>query len=170
MRLGLLSTANINKAILEGAKGAEAVDVVAVGSRDGAKAQAYASEHGLERGHGSYEALLEADDVDAVYISLPNGMHHEWTMRAVAAGKHVLGEKPYSRRPEEAEEAWDAAAQAGLVVMEAFMYRHHPQVAARGSSWSRGRSVDCGNPDDVQLPARSTGRTSAWRPDSTAAP
>ena len=59
MRLGLLSTANINKAILEGAKDVEAVDVVAVGSRDGAKAQAYASEHGLERGHGSYESLLE---------------------------------------------------------------------------------------------------------------
>ena len=72
---------------------------MAVASRDGAKAQAYASEHGLERAHGSYEALLEDDEVDAVYISLPNGMHHEWTLRALAAGKHVLCEKPYSRRP-----------------------------------------------------------------------
>jgi predicted dehydrogenase len=128
MRLGLLSTANINKAILEGAKETDAVDVVAVGSRDGAKAQAYASEHGLERGHGSYESLLEDPELDAVYISLPNGMHHEWTMRAIAAGKHVLVEKPYSRRPADVEEAWAAAEDAGLVVAEAFMWRHHPQV------------------------------------------
>ena len=139
MRLGLLSTANINKAILGGAKEADAVEVVAVASRDGAKAQAYASEHGLERGHGSYEALLEDPDVDAVYISLPNGMHHEWTLRAVGAGKHVLVEKPYSRRAEEVEEAWDAAERAGLVVMEAFMYRHHPQAALARSLVEQGR-------------------------------
>ncbi len=112
--------------------------MVAVGSRDAAKAQAYAAEHGLERGHGSYESLLEDPDLDAVYISLPNGMHHEWTMRAIAAGKHVLVEKPYSRRPEEAEEAWDAAGDAGVVVMEAFMYRHHPQAALARSLVERG--------------------------------
>jgi predicted dehydrogenase len=128
MRLGLLSTANINKAILGGAEHADAVEIVAVASRDGAKAQAYASERGIERPHGSYEALLEDPGIDAVYVSLPNKLHHEWTMRALAAGKHVLVEKPYSRRPEEVEQAWDAAADAGLVVMEAFMYRHHPQT------------------------------------------
>jgi xylose dehydrogenase (NAD/NADP) len=139
MRLGLLSTARINDAILRGAKTAEAVEIVAVGSRDGAKAQAYASEHGLERGHGSYEELLEDRDVDAVYISLPNGMHHEWTLKALEAGKHVLVEKPYSRRPEEVEEAWAAAAGAGLVVMEAFMYRHHPQAALAQSLVAQGR-------------------------------
>jgi predicted dehydrogenase len=138
MKLGLLSTANINKAILEGAKGVGEVDVVAVGSRDGAKAQAYASEHGLERGHGSYEELLEDADVDAVYISLPNGMHHDWTMSAIAAGKHVLVEKPYSRHPGEAEDAWGAAADAGLVLMEAFMYRHHPQMARARSLVEQG--------------------------------
>jgi predicted dehydrogenase len=138
VRLGLLSTARINGAILGGAEGADGVDVVAVASRDGAKAQAYASEHGLERSHGSYEALLEDPEVDAVYISLPNGMHHEWTMHAVAAGKHVLIEKPYSRRPAEAEEAWDAAADAGLVLMEAFMYRHHPQIALARSLVDQG--------------------------------
>ncbi len=139
MRLGLLSTANINKAILGGAKHADAVEIVAVASRDGAKAQAYASEHGIGRSHGSYEALLDDDGVDAVYISLPNGMHHEWTLKAVEAGKHVLVEKPYSRRPEEAEQAWDAAADAGLVVMEAFMYRHHPQAALAQSLVEQGR-------------------------------
>jgi predicted dehydrogenase len=128
MRLGLLSTANINRQILGGAAETDRVDVVAVGSRDGAKAQAYAAEHGIPRAHGSYEALLEDPKVDAVYISLPNGMHHDWTMHAFAAGKHVLCEKPYSRRPAEAEAAFDAADAAGLVLMEAFMYRHHPQT------------------------------------------
>ena len=128
VRLGLVSTARINEAILKGAEGTD-VEVVAVGSRDGAVAQAYAAEHGLARSHGSYETLLEDPDVDAVYISLPNGMHHDWTMRALAAGKHVLCEKPYSRHPAEVEEAFDAAAAAGLVVTEAFMYRHNPQTA-----------------------------------------
>ena len=128
MRLGLLSTANINRQILAGAAGTS-VEVVAVASRDGARAEAYAAEHGIATAHGSYEALLEDSDVDAVYISLPNGMHHEWTMRALAAGKHVLCEKPYTRHPAETEEAFDAAEAAGLVLMEAFMYRHHPQTA-----------------------------------------
>jgi D-xylose 1-dehydrogenase (NADP+, D-xylono-1,5-lactone-forming) len=129
LRLGLLSTAKINSAILDGAHDTSSVDVVAVASRDGAKARAYAAEHGLERSHGSYEALLEDEAVDAVYISLPNGLHHEWTMRSLAAGKHVLCEKPYSRHPDEVDEAFAAAAGAGLVLAEAFMYRHHPQTA-----------------------------------------
>ena len=130
MRLGLLSTANINRAILAGAAKTDRVDVVAVGSRDAERAEAYAAEHGLATAHGSYEALLADPDVEAVYISLPNGMHHAWTMEALAAGKHVLCEKPYTRHPGEAEEAFDAADAAGLVLAEAFMYRHHPQTAA----------------------------------------
>ena len=129
MRLGLLSTANINRAILAGAARTGRVDVVAVASRDAGRADAYAAEHGIATAHGSYEALLADPDVEAVYISLPNGMHHEWTMHALAAGKHVLCEKPYTRHPHEAEEAFDAADAAGLVLAEAFMYRHHPQTA-----------------------------------------
>jgi len=127
MRLGLMSTANINRALLGGRP--DGVEIAAVASRDGAKAQAYASEHGIARAHGSYEELLADDELDAVYISLPNGMHHEWTLKSIEAGKHVLVEKPYSRHGAEAEEAWDAADRAGLVVMEAFMWRHHPQAA-----------------------------------------
>ncbi len=130
MRLGLLSTANINRAILAGAAKTDRVDVVAVGSRDAERAEAYAAEHGLATAHSSYQALLADPDVEAVYISLPNGMHHAWTMEALAAGKHVLCEKPYTRHPGEAEEAFDAADAAGLVLAEAFMYRHHPQTAA----------------------------------------
>jgi xylose dehydrogenase (NAD/NADP) len=126
--IGLLSTANINKEILAGAAESDRVSVVAVGSRDRAKAEAYGAEHGLRRAHGSYEDLLDDADVDAVYISLPNGMHHEWTLKALAAGKHVLCEKPYTRRAADVEEAFDAAESSGLVLMEAFMYRHHPQT------------------------------------------
>ena len=129
LRLGLLSTANINAQILRGASETDRVDVVAVGSRDGAKAQAYAGEHGIGRAHGSYEALLADADVDAVYIGLPNGMHHEWALRALGAGKHVLVEKPYTRHAAEVDAAFDAADAAGLVLMEGFMYRHHPQTA-----------------------------------------
>ena len=130
MKLGLLSTANINRAILAGAAKTDRVDVVAVASRDAQRAETYAAEHGIATAHGSYETLLADPDVEAVYISLPNGMHHEWTMQALAAGKHVLCEKPYTRHPGEAEEAFDAADAAGLVLAEAFMYRHHPQTAA----------------------------------------
>jgi D-xylose 1-dehydrogenase (NADP+, D-xylono-1,5-lactone-forming) len=129
IRVGLLSTAKINGAILGGADGSERLAVTAVASRDLGRAEAYAREHGLERAHGSYEPLLDDPDVDAVYISLPNGLHHEWTLRSLEAGKHVLCEKPYSRRPVEVEEAFDLAAGRGLVLMEAFMYRHHPQTS-----------------------------------------
>ena len=129
MRLGLLSTANINRAILAGAAETDRVEIAAVASRDETRARSYAAEHGIPTAHGSYEALLGDPGVDAVYVSLPNGMHHAWTMRALAAGKHVLCEKPYTRHPHEAEEAFDAAEAAGLVLAEAFMYRHHPQTA-----------------------------------------
>jgi D-xylose 1-dehydrogenase (NADP+, D-xylono-1,5-lactone-forming) len=127
-RWGILSTARINMAVLEGARKSDAVEVVAVASRDGARAEEYAREHGIARAHGSYEALLEDDGVDAVYISLPNSLHHEWTLRALASGKHVLCEKPYSRRAAEVEEAFDAADRARLVLSEAFMWRHTPQT------------------------------------------
>jgi xylose dehydrogenase (NAD/NADP) len=128
VRFGLLTTAAINDAIL-GVRAADApFEIVAVGSRDAAKAAAYAREHGIERSHGSYDNLLADDGVDAVYIALPNVLHHEWTMRALAAGKHVLVEKPYTRIPEQVDEAWDEAERRGLVLEEAFMWRHSPQT------------------------------------------
>jgi D-xylose 1-dehydrogenase (NADP+, D-xylono-1,5-lactone-forming) len=128
VKLGLLSTANINRMIIAAARESPRVDVAAVASRDAARARAYAVEHSIPRSYGSYEELLAADEVDAVYVSLPNALHHEWTLRAIAAGKHVLCEKPYSRRPDEVQEAFAAAEQRGVVLMEAFMYRHHPQI------------------------------------------
>ena len=126
---GLLSTALINEAILAGAAESEAVEVVAVASRDEARAQSYAREHGIERAYGSYEGLLADAGVEAVYISLPNGLHGQWALRALEAGKHVLVEKPFSRRPDEVERAFAAAEAAGLVLSEGFMWRHHPQTA-----------------------------------------
>jgi xylose dehydrogenase (NAD/NADP) len=104
------------------------VEIVAVGSRDRARAEAYAREHGIERAHGSYEELLADPDVDAVYVALPNALHVEWSIRALEAGKHVLSEKPLSRDPSEVARAFDAAEAAGLLLMEGFMYRHHPQT------------------------------------------
>jgi xylose dehydrogenase (NAD/NADP) len=129
VKLGLVSTANINRMILSGARASDRVEVAAVASRDGARAEAYAREHGIPKSYGTYEELLADEEIDAVYVSLPNALHHEWSLRALAAGKHVLCEKPYSRRPADVEEAFAAAARAGLVLMEAFMYRHHPQVS-----------------------------------------
>jgi xylose dehydrogenase (NAD/NADP) len=126
---GLISTARINERIIEAAKESDRVEVLAVASRDAARAEAYAREHGIERSYGGYEALLEDPDVEAVYISLPNSMHVEWSLRALEAGKHVLCEKPLSRHPDEVEQAFDRAEAAGLVLSEGFMWRHHPQAA-----------------------------------------
>jgi predicted dehydrogenase len=128
LKLGLLSTAKINEAILRGASLTDRVDVVAVASRDQARADAYARERGIERAHGSYDGLLDDPGVDTIYIPLPNALHVEATLRALDAGKHVLVEKPLTRRRAEAERVFDAAERAGLVVMEGFMYRHHPQT------------------------------------------
>jgi len=128
VRWGLLSTARINQAILDGAVQSERTEVVAVASRDQSHAEAYAREHGLERAYGTYDALLADADLDVVYISLPNSMHVEWSIRALEAGKHVLCEKPLDRRVEAVERAFDAADRAGRLLMEAFMYRHHPQT------------------------------------------
>ena len=128
MRWGLLSTAHINGKLLAGAQGTDEATVVAVASRDRSRAEAFAREHGIERAHSSYEALLEDTDVDAIYNPLPNSMHVPWSMRALEAGKHVLCEKPLTRRAAEAEEAFAAAERAGRVLEEAFMWRHHPQA------------------------------------------
>ena len=126
---GIISTAHINRLVLAGARESDRVDVVAVASRDRGRAEAYARENGIERGYGSYEELLTDPEIDAVYISLPNSLHVEWSIRALEAGKHVLCEKPFDRRPEEVERAFDAADRAGRILMEAFMYRHNPQTA-----------------------------------------
>jgi xylose dehydrogenase (NAD/NADP) len=126
---GIISTAHINRLVLAGARESDRVDVVAVASRDRTRAEAYAREQGIERAYGSYEALLEDPEIEAVYISLPNSLHVEWSIRSLEAGKHVLCEKPLDRRPEAVDRAFDAAYRADRILMEAFMYRHNPQTA-----------------------------------------
>ena len=126
---GVLSTARIAGRLVEGARNTEEAEIVAVGSRNTASAERFAEAMGIPRAHGSYEALLADPDVEAIYIPLPNSMHVEWTMRALDAGKHVLCEKPMDRRPEQVEQAFDLAADRGLVLSEGFMWRHNPQTA-----------------------------------------
>jgi len=128
IRWGLLSTANINDALIDPIRQAKRSELVAVASRDASKAQAYAEHKGIATAHGSYEALLADPDVDVVYISLPNALHCEWTIKATQAGKHVLIEKPAAVTLEELDRMIDAAKVAGVTVFEAFMYLHHPQT------------------------------------------
>jgi xylose dehydrogenase (NAD/NADP) len=129
VRFGILSTARINRLVLGGAHESDRVEIVAVASRDRARAEAYAREQEISRAYGSYEELLADPELDAVYISLPNSLHVEWSIRALEAGKHVLCEKPLSRRPDDVVRAFDIADRAGRLLMEAFMYRHNPQTA-----------------------------------------
>ena len=128
IRWGLLGTGDITRKLLAGARQSSEVRVTAVGSRTLDRARSFAATNDIPRVHGSYEDLLADPEVDAVYISLPNSLHHAWTMASLAAGKHVLCEKPYSRHPAQVSEAFDAADAGGLVLEEAFMWRHTPQV------------------------------------------
>jgi xylose dehydrogenase (NAD/NADP) len=125
---GVLSTAHINKKFLAGVARSDECDVLAVASRDADRAATYARENGIERSYGSYDELLDDPDLEAVYISLPNSMHVDWTKRALRKGKHVLCEKPLSRRTADVEAAFDVAESADRLLMEAFMWRHNPQT------------------------------------------
>jgi xylose dehydrogenase (NAD/NADP) len=129
VRWGVMSTANIGRVAVNPAIQASANgELIAVASRDGARARAFATDHGIPKGLGSYEALLDDDEIDAVYIPLPNSMHREWTMRAAEAGKHVLCEKPLALSAAECQEMAAAAEENGVKLMEAFMYRFHPRT------------------------------------------
>jgi predicted dehydrogenase len=128
VRWGVLSTANIGVAkVIPGMRTCERSEVVAIASRDPAVAEETARRLGIAKAHGSYEALLEDPDVEAVYNPLPNHLHKEWTIRAAEAGKHVLCEKPLAMSAAEAEQMVEDCRRAGVKLMEAFMYRLHPQ-------------------------------------------
>jgi predicted dehydrogenase len=133
LRWGVLSTARIARdKVIPGMQRADRCAVVAIGSRDADRARVVADELGIPRVHGSYEALLEDPEVDAVYVPLPNHLHARWTIEAARAGKHVLCEKPLAMGAVEAERMVETCAAQGVVLMEAFMYRLHPSwVAAR---------------------------------------
>jgi D-xylose 1-dehydrogenase (NADP+, D-xylono-1,5-lactone-forming) len=128
VRWGVLSTARIGRNAVGPAIAASATGTLhAVVSRDEARARRYADDLRVARAYGSYEALLDDPEVDAVYVPLPNSLHAEWTIRALERGKHVLCEKPLAMTAEQCERM-DAAAKAHeRVLMEAFMYRFHPR-------------------------------------------
>jgi predicted dehydrogenase len=128
VRWGVLSTARIGSLVVRATRRSRLARFVAVASRSDAAARRFADEHDLHESYGSYEQLLGSDSVDAVYISLPNTLHTEWTIKALEAGKHVLCEKPFALRPEDAAGAFDIAEGAGLICVEGLMYRHHPQT------------------------------------------
>lgn len=123
---GLLSTARINRALIPALRSSERNRLSAVASRTRNAAERYAREWKIERALGSYTALLNDPEIDVVYVSLPNHLHAEWSIKALQAGKHVLCEKPLALSVDEVDAMQSAARESGKVLAEAFMYRHHP--------------------------------------------
>jgi predicted dehydrogenase len=128
VRWGLLSTAQINRALIPGLQASPVTQLLGVASRDEGRAQQYAGQWNIPRAYGSYEAMLDDPEIEAVYISLPNALHVEWSERALRAGKHVLCEKPLGRDPEAVARAFDVASENDRLLMEAFMWRFHRQT------------------------------------------
>ena len=129
LRFGVLSTANIGRAAVNPAiQAARNAELVAVASRDGERAREFAAQGAIPRHHGSYEALLDDPEIDALYIPLPNSLHREWAIRAAEKGKHVLCEKPLALTAAEGREMAAAADAHRVKLMEAFMYRFHPRT------------------------------------------
>ena len=127
VRIGTLGAARITPgALIKPARVVAEAEVVAVAARDPARAEKFARKHGVPKVHATYEDVIADADVDAIYNPLPNGLHAEWMLNAIAAGKHVLCEKPFTANAAEAEAVEAAARGTGLIVMEAFHYRYHP--------------------------------------------
>ncbi len=147
LRFGIMSTGNIAQQFAQGLAGSQRSVGAAVGSRNEASAKDFASRYAIPRAHGSYEALLADDEVDAIYLALPNSMHHEWTLKALAAGKHVLCEKPLANDAAQAQGMFDAARKHGRLLVEAFMYRSHPLTTAWRDAIARG---DIGQVRDIR--------------------
>jgi predicted dehydrogenase len=127
VRIGVLGAARIAPAaLMRPARVVDGVEVGAIAARDRRRAEAFAARHGVPAVHDSYAALLADESLDAVYIPLPNGLHGQWTLAALAAGKHVLCEKPFTSNAAQARQVAAAAQGSGRVVMEAFHYRYHP--------------------------------------------
>jgi predicted dehydrogenase len=127
VRIGVLGAARIAPAaLMKPARVVDGVEVGAIAARDRGRAEAFAARYGVPVVHDSYDGLLADPSLDAVYIPLPNGLHAQWMLAALRAGKHVLCEKPFASNAAQAREVAAAAEEAGLVVMEAFHYRYHP--------------------------------------------
>lgn len=162
MEFGILSTAGIGqKAVLPAIESSDH-RVGAIASRNLDRAREVAASFSIPRYYGSYEALFEDDEIDAIYIPVPNALHAQWTKRAADAGLHVLCEKPLASDTDEARESVEHCADRGITVMEAFMYRYHPRteraIEIAASALSDVRSVSAsfqfplfGDPEDIRL-------------------
>ncbi len=128
VRWGLLSTARINERLMEPIRNEVRSELVAVASREGKKAEDYARHWKIPRAYGSYEQLLADGDVDAIYVSLPNGLHTEWSVKCADAGKHVLCEKPLVLTVAEVDQMEQAVRRNGVTIQEAAMMQYHPQT------------------------------------------
>jgi predicted dehydrogenase len=141
VRIGVLGAAKVTPtALLKPARKVPQVRVVAVAARDRVRATRYAARHGIDVVHDSYDSLIDDPDLDAVYVPLVNSLHAAWTLRAVAAGKHVLCEKPFAVNAAQARAVARVAAGSGLVVMEGLHYRYHP-LAERMRELSHGGTL-----------------------------
>jgi D-xylose 1-dehydrogenase (NADP+, D-xylono-1,5-lactone-forming) len=169
---GILSTARIKRAVIPPIKASRRNVLGAIASRSLESAQAGAREWGIPRYYGSYEELLSDPEVDVIYNPLPNSMHAEWTIKACQAGKHVLCEKPLAVTLDEVKAIEEAARKAGVIVAEAFMYRHHQQTLRVKELVDEGAigeprlvrgafSFTISNPSDVRLSAELAGG-SVW--------
>ncbi|MEY2847421.1 MAG: hypothetical protein RI885_86 [Actinomycetota bacterium] len=166
VRIGVLGAATIAAAaIIRPAQRVAGVSVAAIAARDPARARAAAGRHGIPEAHRTYESLLADPTLDAVYLPLPSSLHGEWMLRAIAAGKHVLCEKPFTANAAEAQEVADAAAASGLVVMQAFHYRYHPlmlRLVEIAGSGEIGRLTRIEADFHITLPP---GGDIRWQPD-----
>lgn len=142
LRWGVLGTGWIAEQFATDFPEAHSSELVAVASRDGVRAKRFADRHGVPNWFESYEALVASDEVDVVYLALPNHLHLPWSLRAAAAGKQVLCEKPIALNARQAEQAFDGAEEAGVRLLEAFMYRMHPQVTVLQGLLTRGAIGD----------------------------
>ncbi|AIQ21017.1 oxidoreductase [Paenibacillus sp. FSL H7-0357] len=139
LRWGIMGCAQIaTNSVMPAIQESESGVIAAVASRGLEKSSAVAAEFGIEKAYGSYEELLADQDIDAVYIPLPNHLHREWVIRAAEAGKHVLCEKPIALNSAEAAEMVDACRKAGVHLAEAYMYRHHPRIVELQDIIARG--------------------------------
>lgn len=162
VRWGLVSTANINRRVIPAIRECLRSELVAVASRELQFASAYAKKWEIPQAFGSYQEMLNSNQVDAVYISLPNRLHAEWTIKALQAGKHVLCEKPFAITLEEVDRMIAASQATGRKLAEAFMYLHHPQMQLVQDWVQSGRLGDIlqvrgvfnfqtSDPEDVRL-------------------
>jgi xylose dehydrogenase (NAD/NADP) len=163
VRWGLLSTAHINRRLIPALRASQRGELAAVASRDLDRARNYAQKWDIPAAFGSYQGMLNSDEIDAVYISLPNHLHAQWAIASMQAGKHVLCEKPIAIKPDEVDRMIEASHETGMTLAEAFMYRHHPQTQIVGEWVHSGRLgeislvrgafnfIASGRPNDIRL-------------------